>query len=125
MLSHMEREALKVGDLVGVYERYRAAVLKVTKRTKTQIVLSDGSRWTVGRGYKVGASTWSYDSLVSEKDARERIVELKEASEIAGAANRLREVTWRELTLPQLNKFIALLDEIEAPLKLHDGIRRL
>ena len=115
MLSHVEREALKVGDLVGVTERYRAAVLKVVKRTAPQVQLSDGTRWTVNSGRRVGASTWSYDSLVSEKDARERIVELKEESEIASAANRLREVSWRQLTLPQLTKFIALLDEIEAP----------
>ena len=113
MLSHMEREAIKVGDAIGISEQYRSAVLKVTKRTATQIVLSDGSRWSLSRGRKVGASTWDYSSLVSEKDARARIEELKNENEKRKAHNRLREYAWRDLSLDQLMKFTALLDEVE------------
>jgi hypothetical protein len=51
--------------------------------------------------------------LVSEKDARERIEELRTENEKRKAYNRLREYRWRDLSIDQLAKFTALLDEVE------------
>jgi hypothetical protein len=113
MLNGTEREALQVGDKVGVSETYRAAILTVTRRTKARLTLSDGSAWTVGRGRKVGTDSWSGACLVKPEDAAERIAEIKEQRAVRDAADRLARHRWRDMTSEQLARFIALLDEIK------------
>lgn len=113
MLNAEQRGALKVGDEIGVQEQFRVAVLKVSKRTAAQIILSDDSRWTVSRGNKFGSSAWTRETLISAEDARERIKDMQEKKAIRDAANRLERYRWRDLTIEQLQRFNGILDDIE------------
>lgn len=113
MMTFDQRDALKVGDEVGVIGLHYAAVRTVTKRTKAQIVLSDGSRWGVSRGRKHGDTAWGRDSLTTAAQARERIAEIRERKEIIEVASRMEAVRWRNMPLVHLQRFAALLDELQ------------
>lgn len=113
MMSREEMSALQVGTKIGVIGQHSTAVLTVTKRTPSQIVLSDNSRWGLKTGRKHGASEWSYESLVSEQDARERIEHIRAERAIRESARRLECVRWRDLSIDQLGRFTLILDEIQ------------
>jgi hypothetical protein len=110
-------EALAVDDKVGVWTavglggRFGAAdVLTVTKRTPTQAVLSDGSRWTL-RGREVGRSEWSRRFLCSPDEARERAAEAAKEATRQDRIYRLRDTRWDRLSDETLAQVLALLKQ--------------
>lgn len=106
-------EALAVGDTVGVANRHDAGatLLKVTKRTATQVVLSDGSRWNK-RGTEIGdGSKWYRRYLMTSKEAEERISDYAETREHASLASRLEKFRFRDLDIDTLKKLCKILEE--------------
>ncbi len=121
MLTSEQRSALQVGQEVGVDERYHAAIRTVTKRTPTQITLSDGTRWTVKRGNRIGASTWSYGSLWDAAECRENIRRKNHEKEALQAAKRLTDYPWRNFTREQIERVEAFVKAVsEEVIPPHD-----
>lgn len=63
---------LNVGDRVGVGGHGELCPVKtVARRTATQVILDDGTRWNK-RGRRIGDGGWARDWLMTEQDANER-----------------------------------------------------
>lgn len=108
-MSPAERESLKEGDKVGACERWSAAILTVKKRTKTQLVLSNGSRWSIRTGRKFGDGSWSFALLTTEEEGREKIAELRAQRLRQESVKKLNDFRWQDLPDEELAKFVALL----------------
>jgi hypothetical protein len=106
---------LKEGDKVGVCSggwKSRCELKTVARKTATQIVLDDGTRWTkYGRRHGEG---YSYHSsyLVTEADARDLIVEWQAKRERAALLREIRDANY--VAMPT-----TALREIADAVKLH------
>lgn len=117
MLNEDQRAALQVGQEVGINERFQASIVTVAKRTATQLIMSDGSRWTIKRGSRVGATTWSYGSLYGAEETRALIRQRNHEKAAIQAAKRLSGYPWRNLNREQLQRIEAFVAEVQAAAK--------
>lgn len=115
---------LNVGDRVGVCFRgwdTRCELKAITRKTATQIVLEDGTRWTK-YGRKVGEGVSYHASfLVSEDDAQERIAEYKAKAELQSLLRTIRDADYKAMPVERLRQIAALVKLSEAQ---RDGATR-
>jgi hypothetical protein len=103
--------ALAVGPMAGYAHRYVNKVATVKKRTNTQVVLSDATRWDVGTGREMSGATKRYSGpqRIEPFDAAKLAHEVKERERDA-LATQLREWPWREESLETLERVMAVLE---------------
>lgn len=91
--------ALKVGDRVGVSSRYSAMceVKVVAKRTATQVILDDGSRWNK-HGRRIGEAGYMRAWLMTEQDANERNEDERKRIERGDLVRSAREIVFGEIS---------------------------
>lgn len=110
---------LKKGDEVGVLGSLGDGVrlARVDHRTKTHIVLTDGTRYNLkGRQiYMLGS--WSRGHLVPTEDANERLAEITKRRERHADLRALRETDWHKLTDGQL---VSIRGVVQAYLQLNE-----
>lgn len=110
----MTTDNLKVGDRVGVGGGGWNPVFTirtVAKRTATQVVLDDGSRWT-RRGYRVGeAARYTRDFLVSEQEANERNEDARKKQERSALIREVRDTDFRAVSDEGLRLILQILKE--------------
>lgn len=91
---------VKEGDKLGVCSGSWETTCElriVTRKTATQMVLDDGSRWTkYGRRYGEGSSYHS-SYLVTESDAIERIADYKVRMERASLLREIRDANYKSM----------------------------
>lgn len=107
-------EGIKQGDVVGIESGRsyaNAQKLTVTRRTPTQIVLSDGSRWNencreVGGGYtrRTLVTPTTADTINAQRAARHAHGRL-----VSDARDALKELEW--FNDSQLARIIAIAKE--------------
>lgn len=111
-MSAHDLQDVKVGDVVGVSGRTFAIGLDkrtVSRVTKTQVVLDDGSRW-LKRGGKVGDHEWSREWAApwDEEQHQEMVARVTRER----LANELRLRSYRNLSLDQLQRIEAIFKEV-------------
>ena len=93
--------AMSVGDLVGVCNgggwNTIAELRTVARKTSTQAILDDGSRWNK-YGRKVGQTSWSRSFLVTAEDARQRISAQVAERIHNGLVRKVRDLKLSEIT---------------------------
>ena len=98
---------LKVGDKVGICSggwETRCELRTVKRRTATQIILDDDTRWTK-YGKKVGESSSYHGSwMVSEADAHERIAEQKARHERFSLLREIRDANYKDMPTTALRE---------------------
>ena len=113
-MGYVDVPSLKVGDSVGVSNRHNdgCSILQVAKRTATQVILSDGSRWNkYGRNIGVKGSLFGRSLLLTVADAKDRIAEYHKEIARAKLVNQFRAIEWRELSDGQLLRIIEIAQE--------------
>ena len=107
---------LKVGDKVGVCSggwEHRAELKTVARRTATQVILDDHSRWTL-RGKRVGeASSYHGSWLITVEDANELIASQRVKDERASFMRVIEDADYRSMTTVALR-------EISGAVKRHE-----
>ena len=92
---------LKVGDLVGVADtgfNSMCEIKTVAKRTATQVVLNDGSRWT-RNGRKVGEGDRFYRAfLLTEQEAIERNAEENKKRKRNALVTQARDIRFKDIS---------------------------
>ena len=92
---------LKVGDKIGVsgFGWNNAAEIRVVaKRTATQVVLDDGSRWNK-YGRKIGeGSTYQRQFLMSEQEAATRNAEERKRMKRLALIGKVRDLNFKNVS---------------------------
>lgn len=107
---------LKVGDIVGVTQRYGylPELKQVARRTKTQVVLQDGSKFNK-YGRSVGGDAWSRRWLMTADEAKERRAETERKAKRNNAIRKLREFNYAALTDEKIEALLAHVESLTAP----------
>ena len=115
---------LKVGDKVGVCAgswETRCELKTVKRRTATQIVLDDDSRWTMrGRRFGDGASyhgAW----LVTEAEALELIDDQRAKRERAALLREIKDASYSNMTTVALREIADAVKRLDAAEKKDNG----
>lgn len=96
---------LKPGDTVIVSRSHHPSTLStVVKLTKTQIILSSGSRFRKKDGWGVGGDRWCTDRL--EEATPEKVSKIQRMR----LAQKLATTKWYDLELNTLRKVAEILD---------------
>ena len=87
---------LSIGDQVGVTSNgnwsSRTSVLTVARKTATQVILSDGTRWNK-QGRKVSeVGAWSRSFLIPVPEARERMAAEAKVQQRSVLIRKIREL---------------------------------
>lgn len=86
---------LKVGDKVGIGGMGEVVPVKtVARRTATQVILDDGTRWNK-RGRRIGQDGWHRDWLMTEQEAQERNAEAEQRRKRNELIRQVREIALR------------------------------
>lgn len=94
----LDTSNLKVGDKVGVGGCGEMAPIKtVARRTATQVILDDGSRWNQ-RGRKVGNAGYSREWLLTEQEAQERNADAEKRRKYNELVREVREIALRSIS---------------------------
>lgn len=112
-MTNAEIAALQVGDEVGVCKRgsWESSVKRVTRRTKTQVTVTGGMRFTA-TGYEIGSS-FRRAYLIKPDVAMAQAAEERAERLTAQARNRLSQQRWSDLTYEQCCRVQAVLDEVK------------
>ena len=107
-----EIAALKVDDRVGVGGRGgwhpETLIVTVTRRTKTQLLTSCGTRWNK-HGYSLGGGAYSRKHLIRLVDALQQIAEQRADRKHRNLVRKFCDYGWGALTTEQLEQVDALL----------------
>jgi hypothetical protein len=114
-VEYLNVETLTVGDEVGVIEPQNwgpssGSVLTVSKRTATQVVLSDDSRWNT-HGHEIGGRTYHRRYLITPADARERLAAAQTDRERRNRINELCDTRWSDYPDETMDQVLALLKQ--------------
>lgn len=106
-------DGLKPGDTVEqvvskTWGPSRVEQLTVAKRTATQIVMTNGTRYRAKDGMVIGHSVYGKLRL---PPTMERKQEIKDEIEHSNIAHVVRDTNWRGLSLDKLRRIKAILEE--------------
>ena len=111
-------DGLKVGDKVGVVGGGwgdTCVIRTVAKRTATQVVLDDGTRWT-RRGYKVGSGGSYYrEFLVDERDAIQRAADYEARTKRSKLIQMVRDLDLKQIANEGLTAMLQAADDHKLP----------
>jgi hypothetical protein len=113
MMNHTQRNALQVGDTIGVRSGWSNAVsmTKVEKIGKAQITLESGKRFTLSSGLEVGRARWNGDDLLTEEEAIRAMEAQKKQAQRQALVAQARAIDFSSLTDKRLKAILAIVTE--------------
>ena len=105
----LDVSSLKVGDEVGVAGRWMVKVAKVSRRTKTQIVV-DGEKFNK-HGNRVGEGSWDRTHLTTPEDARKQIADMRKEKARKELIRFFQVFGWHKLDDEKLAQLKAMLED--------------
>ena len=95
--------SLQVGDMVIFATISSKSVAKVVRVTKTQLTLSNGSRFSRNTGRRIGSpSRWDITYL--EEATPEMVERVRFGNERAGLVYKLGRYDWNKMSLEELRR---------------------